>query len=221
MESNKLKLNLSKTAIITFPPTVAAGPPPQTTIDTNSGQVISKEHLKLLGIVFHRSLTWTKHMNTLVSQLSHKLAILRQMSLHASTKTLRQVASGIILGRIQYGITVYGHLPLTQQHRLQTLLLTAARICLGPTYNRASTSALLGALKWPSVNQMVELSDTKLLHQALVSETPQSLHSRISRPMGGATREAARGSLIISRQNKHKHKQTITQIGMTRYNGAM
>ena len=173
MQSNKLKLNLAKTAIITFPPTVVAGRQAVTTLDTPSGQISSQESLKLLGIVFQNSLKWNKHINTLVSQLSHKISVLRLMAPHASTQTLKQVAAGIVLSRLQYGISVYGHLPQNQVQRLQTLLLTAARICLGKNYNRSSTAVLLSTLKWPSINQMVEMADSKLLHQAIVCEDPR------------------------------------------------
>ena len=48
MCSNRLKLNPTKTAIITFSPTVAAGHHPVTTIDTPTDLVTSQASLKLL-----------------------------------------------------------------------------------------------------------------------------------------------------------------------------
>ena len=124
----------------------------------------------------------------------------------------------MILGRIQYGISVYGRLPVYQQQRLQTIILTAARICLGHNFSRSSTSVLLKALKWPSIQQMLEMADSKLIHQALITKTPLSLHSRVGRPMMGATREAAKGSMQLTRRNRLKFRRTISHESLARYN---
>ena len=218
MAANKLKLNLSKTAILTFTPTVPAGPIPSTTLITPTGNVTSIESLKILGVTFSRTLRWDKHINLLISQISHKISVLRQMAPYTSTKTLASLASGLVLGRLQYGILIYGHIPAYQQRRLQTLILTAARVCLGPTFCRASTATLLGALKWPSICQMVDMADTKLIHQSLITKTPLGLFSRVSQPKSGGTCEASRASLIVTFRRKMKHRQTITQIGLERYN---
>ena len=88
----------------------------------------------------------------------------------------------IIHSRIAYCIVVYGYLTQASQQRLQTILLTAARICLGPTFQRASTHQLLSALRWQSLPQMVENSSSKLIQQALTTGVPESLHSPLDVP---------------------------------------
>ena len=104
------------------------------------------------------------------------------------------------------------------QQRLQTLILTAARICLGRNYARASTQQLLSALRWPSILQMLEIADSKLIHQSITTHLPLSLYTRVGRPMTGATRESVRGSMIICRRNKLKHKRTLSHESLKRYN---
>ena len=115
-------------------------------------------------------------------------------------------------------MSVYGRLPQIHQQRLQTIILTAASICLGRNYARASTQQLLTALKWPSILQMLEIADSKIIHQAIITHLPQSIYSRVGRPMAGATRQSASGSMLVLRKRKTKHERVLSHDSLKKYN---
>ena len=92
MDANLLKLNLTKTAILTIPPVVSRGNPAITSITTPTGIIQSQPSLKILGVIFSPSMDWKLHVNSLVSQLNHKINILRTLSRLVKTKVLRQIA---------------------------------------------------------------------------------------------------------------------------------
>ena len=62
------------------------------------------------------------------------------------------------------------------------------------------------------------MADSKIIHQAITTNTPLSLSSRVGRPMTGGTREAMRGSMIIVRRDLVKHRRTICHESLLRYN---
>ena len=218
MNANKLKLNLTKTAIITIPPVVRPNTPTVTTLATPGGIIHSKKTMKILGVTFSDTMQWDSHVSQLVSQLTHKLTVMRTLARHANTKVLRQVAMAIIHSRINYCITVYGYLTQASMQRLQTIILAAARICLGPTFQRASTHQLLSNLQWQSLPQMVENASSKLIQQTLTTGVPESLHSRLDVPVAGATRAALRGAIRPTPRATLRRRRSLLHMGVATYN---
>ena len=218
MQSNKLKLNLTKTAILMIPPVASRNTTTTMTLMTPGGMIQSKPTLKILGVFFNDTMSWEAHVNNLVSQLSHKLSILRILAPYTKRKVLRQVAMAIIHSKITYCITVYGYLTQASQQRLQTILLTAARICLGKTYQRASTQLLLTTLGWLSLPQLMEMHSSKLIQQTLTTGIPEALHSRLDAPKAGATRSALSGDVHPTHRSTLRRRRSLCHAGVAAYN---
>ena len=121
MISNGLLLNLPKTSLMTAPPTTGT-----VTIMASGHQVTSTPTIKALGVIFSQDLTWDKHAMEMLKQLNHKLSILRVIQPLVSFKTIRMIATAIVIGKVTYSLPLWGNLSLALQAKFQTVILTAA-----------------------------------------------------------------------------------------------
>ena len=132
----------------------------------------------------------------------------------ASFKTMRTLATSLVIGRINYALHVWGNISQVLQSGLQTAILTAARACLSQRHNRDSMVHLLSDMQWQSYPLMVEYNMSKLIHQVLAMGQPASLYSKLAQPAAGATRHSASASLMLPRQRKIKTRRSFAYRGM-------
>ena len=180
--------------------------------------VTSSPVIKALGVVFQPSLGWDHHIKIMLGQLAYKLTVLRQLRPLMDFKTIRMIATSIVPGKIGYALPLWGHITQYNQDKFQTILLTAARICLGPGHARASTHKLLEMMGWLSFPKMVEYFTSRILHQTLTTGTPESLSSKIPEPKAGNTRQAKNADIMIRRRRLLRSKRTIFHDGLLSYN---
>ena len=107
LNANKLKLNPDKTKIITF----TKGNQPKVSLVAGGEHIESKTHTKLLGNYIHESLTWKKNSGILLGQPTDRLQSLRIMRKHTSFKVIKQIANGIIMGKINFAIQLWSGMP--------------------------------------------------------------------------------------------------------------
>ena len=136
----------------------------------------------------------------------------------ATFRTMRTLATSMIVGRILYALPLWGNLPMYLQARLQSSLLSAARACLGPRHARDSTSQLLGALGWLSYPQMLEHSSSRLIHQILAPQVPASLYAKMPPPAPANTRAATSMSMMLPRRRRMGARQSLLYRGLEAYN---
>ena len=191
MCANRLQLNVPKTACMASPPTIAV------TIQTAGQPVVSTPSIKVLSITFTSNLKWETNAKLILVQLAYRLSVLRTIRTIADFPTMRKIAGALIVSKVSYSLPAWGNLPQYLQQRFQSVLLTAACICLGYRHQRSSTSQLLSLMHWQSYPQMVETQTSKLLHQVLITNQPQILLSKLPGPAAGGTHGAARACLRI------------------------
>ena len=117
---------------------------------------------KLLGIHLSNDLSWDNHVTHVKSSLNQGIGMLRTLAYTIPPNYLRQLAQGLVLSKLRYGLSIYGTVRLseTDQESGQMRMLEVAvndtmrvierknRRDLIPIANlRAST-------KIPSANQM-------------------------------------------------------------------
>ena len=121
---------------------------PKVSIIVDTKLVESIPSFKLLGVYFDQSLSWKKNASIVHGQLVARLATLRSLAKYASFRVLKTVATGIILGKLQYSLPLWFGMPKYLQQKFQTVLISAAKICIGPASYRQSTRKLLEPLGW-------------------------------------------------------------------------
>ena len=99
--------------------------------------------IKLLGVIFDKNLNWNSFVSILVSQLANRLTTLRQLAKHSSFKVMRTISTALIIGKINFALTLYGGLFDYQKQKLQSILITAAKICIGKSSFKMSTRTLM------------------------------------------------------------------------------
>ena len=175
LNANKLKLNPDKTKIITF----TKGNQPKVSLVAGGEHIESKTHTKLLGNYIHESLTWKKNSGILLGQPTDRLQSLRIMRKHTSFKVIKQIANGIIMGKINFAIQLWSGMPDYMALKFQKVLNSAARICIGSASNRYSTFKLLRSMGWLSFRQQAEYMSSQLINQIVKTSTPTLLCLKI------------------------------------------
>ena len=135
-----------------------------------AGQIVKQcQHLKLLGIIFQRDLTFSCHLHGtqgenpekgLIKSLSQIIGLIRSMK-NCPKKAKKMFLTSLFNGKLSYGIEVYGALTEGQLHQLQLVQNRAANLVLPG--NRIKTSEKLRELGWLNVKETREKMDLMTL----------------------------------------------------------
>ena len=174
METNTLKMNYDKTAVIR--------------IGTRSKlkQVSSVQSLRIAGchisfadkvrnrgVFLDSTLSFDVQNNHLWGALYLQLRRLSQIRQHRSTDAADKLAGSFILSRLDYCNAPLGGLPDDTLSKLQRIQNCAARLVLRKS-KRESSHSLLRALHWLPVRAVMEFKITTYYHHHLLSETMPS-----------------------------------------------
>lgn len=202
MNSNGLVANPDKTGLLFF----RARPPhlKSVTLKVGGSVVTEAKEEKLLGVIIENDFKWTSHINNLQSCLNQRVALLRRLKQWLPKSSLSQVAQGLILSKIRYGLPVFGQVrldetvPLSGHCRsLQTTINNLMRIIANKKLSDKMSIRDLHALTGlPSLNQMVI--------QATLMETWKMIQNEdnVFQKTVGTTRAASAGDLKMPKQNK-------------------
>ena len=149
-------------------------------IKCNGKTLLRKETIKLLGIHFNESLTWSIHVGELVTSGFSTLAILRKLKRFAPFHVRKSLAECMILSKIDYGSVVFCNLPQYLFIRLQKLQNAAASFVTG----RYCRTQDVVKLNWLPVHERIEFAVVKLVHRVLNDEnSPNYLHLTKFKPV--------------------------------------
>jgi len=180
MASNNLVANPGKTAFMML------GKKSQQLqkIQVCGSDIKESETEKLLGLYISKDLSWDEHVNQITSTLNYRLYVLRKLSLSMDRKSLKQVAEGLIMSKIRYGLAVYGK-PILEAstargsvcYRLQLLQNHAMRTIQGlKKSDRTHIDDLLESTGFLSINQISAYSSLmefwKIVNQDFAYLTP-------------------------------------------------
>ena len=154
----------------------------------------------------------------MIGQLTNRLISIRQISKYASSKTIKTICQSILLGKIYYAIQLYGSLPDFLARKIQTIILQAARLVLGPKSARLSTSKILCQVGQMSYRQYEQYFTLRLAHQVLTVEQPESLVSMIGDIGPRTTRSQASGARILPPWNKSVSRDSFRYRAIKYYN---
>ena len=85
-----------------------------------------------------------------------RLVTLRQLSIAAPFKTMVNLATAIIVGKLSYGIQVWGGTSVENRTKLQKILNQAAKIVIGSRSYKMSTPQMMKELGWSSIDQLID-----------------------------------------------------------------
>ncbi len=123
------------------------------------------------------------------------MAVLRQLSRYASRATIKNIAAATIVSKIHYNISLVGPLPDYLAAKIQTIILQAAKVVLGSTANRQSTSTILRMTGCLEYRQYYKYFTAKIALRASNSKVPATLAAIIPTIGTQVTRAQQRGQL--------------------------
>ena len=180
MNSNSLTMNPSKTQLLIFSKNSELKN--SLKIKDTKKDITPTNNFTYLGIEIDTSLKWnyniTDSKKSVMKQLNTRLNALILARKHMKTKTLLQVANGIFYSKLLYGIEVWGNCPSYLKHKVQVILLRAARLIIGKKSQRWHTKKILNEVGWHTIDEIATLTSVKLAHKMLHTSQPESLAYR-------------------------------------------
>ena len=195
MAANKLVINADKTHVMVMAPRRLASRRDEVVVKAGPFNIKPSESEKLLGINIHQSMTWNHHVRdgdgSVLKQLTTRINGLKKLSNKADFKTKLNLANGIVISKLSYGLAMWGNCQGYLRKALQVQQLTAARAVCGYSSFFWSTSKLLSTCGWLSVNQLYWQQVLSSTHKIVTNKKPVNLHNRMVSRHRHGTRAAA------------------------------
>ena len=114
----------------------------------------------------------------LLPSVRKQLGSLRYISKQISQKSRIVLANGLILGKIQYAITLWGGTYNTNLKKMQAVLNKTARWVTNSS-KRTQTQVLMERCNWLSIEDMLNMNSLNMLWKVFWMKIPQQLHDKI------------------------------------------
>jgi hypothetical protein len=117
----------------------------------------------LLGIYLNEHLSWSSHIDYLLTSCHGILAVLKQLKNLTPFHVRKTLVESLVLSKIDYASPVFHPLPIYQQKRLQRL----QNACAGFVLRRFARQEDLATLNWLSISKRMDFIILKLAYKAL------------------------------------------------------
>ena len=172
--SNKLKVNASKTQLITFGSRQNLRALPQVSVDFCGVSLRPQTEVGNLGVIFDSALSWESHVSELCRRCMGVLIGLSHCRHYLPDGVTKTLVIALVLSRINYCLTVYGNGTKKNFDRIQKVLNFSARIIFGRRkFDRVAD--LRERLRFMTPRQMTEARTLALTHKVLRRGEPDSL----------------------------------------------
>ena len=201
--ANKLHVNYNKTNYILFEPKAKAN----VTYDINNlptiildGNTIERVHVvKYLGVFINEKLSWTEHINHLVSKVSHLSGILYRNKLFLPMNCKRNIYFALIHSNLTYCIEVYANVNKSSLH---PLIIKCNRLLrsLQLKSRRTSLFELYSSFGTLPVDLLFDYHTIKFMHRNLYNShmMPKTVQNWF-----------LRGSSVHAHNTRHKEQFAI------------
>jgi len=180
MTSNFLVANQDKTKLLIFDPNRSAESQAREIV-IGGNVIVETTCEKLLGLHVSNDLRWTDHIQQTKTSLRYRICMLKRLAHSLPHEHLRQLADGLVLSKIRYGLAVYSSAVRTsEQDPIDGMIQTpevvvndVMRIIEGVRRkDRVSIHELRKKTNVPSVNQMAA--------QAIITDAWKIAHNKVA-----------------------------------------
>ena len=193
MSSNKLKMNPSKTEIITFATKSSSKKIQTHSIKVGQESVIISDHLKYLGVWFDSLLSMEKHITTKCQIASMNIRNIAAIRRFIDLDTAKLLASSLVLTHLDYSNSILSGLPNKSILKLQRIQNWAAKVVLYRDKYSSSTNALI-TLHWLPIKERIDFKILCLIFKCINNMAPAYLSSLIKiKTFSRLTRASQRG----------------------------
>ena len=189
LNDNKMTMNPSKTILWEFMVRQKAckikGAPPTLETEDDQGNpkvVRASKDERCLGGRLQNDLQWRSQIESgkdaLLPALRRKLGILKFLARNIPKSSRKLLANGIIIGRINYLLPLYGGTLSKYQKKIQVVMNNTARFATGAG-RRTSTFQLMEQMNWLTIIELTEYHTLILAWKLLHFGTPRHLAAKI------------------------------------------
>ena len=218
LTSNRLKINSGKSQLLVVNGSNRNDADQTISLKTDTKIIHPVLHIRLLGVQLSHDLKWDRYIDILYGQLTYRLSTLKNIAKFASKKVLRQISEAILWGKLNFALALWAGISKKQQQKFHSLILSAARLCLGPKSFRWSAGHMLSELNWMSFAQKAEFFTSQMIHQTVTTGKPELLNVKINLPLCANTRAAKNGNLQVPTYKRKISKFSFHHRGVLRFN---
>ena len=131
----------------------------------------ASDEIKYVGMWLNYSLTMRKQVATVCSMVARNISLIRMNRKCLSIKSCQKLASGLVMGLLDYGNTLYYGLPNKEVTKLQRLQNYATKTILGRNKYGSSTLAR-HQLHWLPVEERIKFKPLTLVYKCLNDQEP-------------------------------------------------
>uniref|UniRef100_A0A6I8NEZ7 RNA-directed DNA polymerase n=1 Tax=Ornithorhynchus anatinus TaxID=9258 RepID=A0A6I8NEZ7_ORNAN len=177
MSARHLKLNMSKTELLIFPP--KPGPLPDFSITVDGTTILPVSQARNLGVILDSSLSFTPHILSVTKTCRFHLYNIAKIRPFLSTQTATLLLRALVISRLDYCVSLLSDLPSSSLAPLQSVLHSAARLIFLQKRS-GHVTPLLKQLQWLPINLRSKQKLLTLGFKALHHLAPSYLSSLLS-----------------------------------------
>ena len=190
MNANRLALNKPKTKI--FAVTEDINIAESLSIPGMTDMVKNTKTINVLGITVDAKMKMNSHImegsKCLLNQLTTRLTALKKLVKVSDRKFSLNLANGLFMSKLLYGIQAWGLAPKYLLNKIQVLQNKAARVVQGYKSYKLSTTDLLKNMKWLNIEHLIILNISILVHGIINTGEPSYFYERIVRLQNNSNR---------------------------------
>uniref|UniRef100_A0A6I8PB27 RNA-directed DNA polymerase n=1 Tax=Ornithorhynchus anatinus TaxID=9258 RepID=A0A6I8PB27_ORNAN len=174
MSARHLKLNMSKTELLIFPP--KPGPLPDFSITVGGTTVLPVSRARDLGVILDSSLSFTPRVLSVTETCRFHLYDIAEIRPFLSTQTATLLLRALVISRLDYRVSLLSDLPSSSLAPLRSILHSAARLIF-PQRRSGPVTRLLKQLRWLPIDLRSKQKLFTLGFEALRHLAPSYLSS--------------------------------------------
>ena len=196
--NHRMVINGGKTQLMIMKP---HADPDDLDLDIDGMLICHQTSIKILGVTISEELKFDEHVwkgkGSITRSVVYKSSLLRTLKPYLPFPLLCQVGNAILNSTIQYCAPLWGPSSESNRIKVQAAQVRAARIITGEWNSekvRSHRQDLLSKIKWPNVNQIIEIATLNLLKNAIERKASEGLTGLfwVTKPTVNARRNTLR-----------------------------
>lgn len=220
IRDNRLKLNVSKTKSIRLVSRNGVKPEPNLKLLAYGTDIEQVREVKLLGVIIDERLSFSSHINKIVSKMGRTISMVRRGAHLLSASAVQLVLQTLVLSCLDYCPVIWSSATKQDRKRLQVAQNRAARLALGCS-NRKNVEWMNEALSWLTVDQRLAYSLTTFLFNVYRVGKLQKLLSQLQLTVdrhSHATRIASNEHFTLPLPRTNARKRTVMYRAASQWN---
>ena len=173
------------------------------TIKCDTKPLKKVEDMKILGVIFDKNLSWKPQINKIVKESFATLRVLKQIRRLLPFAIRKQLATSLVLSKIDYGNIITNNLPNYLVERLQKVQNAAAGFVIG---KRANIMNVIN-LSWLPVVERFQYSVATLAYKVIKEKYPKNICLDTKVNKRDLRNKPENSGVLVECHNNHKSFQ--------------